>query len=945
MTRLDTSLGRQTEVIFAILVFAILDMVAVTAGIMVVGIILGKPWLETVCGTARSLFIAIVLLGGIGCCESIFDGLRLNWIAHKIRKVKELLELKESLRAQTQWVKFMESQGLERDKWIQKMSYAKSEMVQAGETERLVETEAATLQKWQTWLSDGKKQIRELARKQYHERSDRLEGPRTRDYEVCARREARLLERDHVKFVSERSRVEYCKMLHGVTVGEKVESYFTSRPASLVPGRALESLLKLTPRPDSEIRSLTFVMNTAQGAVAGVVRAIMSFNGMRGPIAEFMFMGVRLMVDQALEVWSGVGAWPCPTGPLLAHHFNPPSLYFLPEHWCRLLRIALHSSAMENYQLTLTIWALAEDGRPPIDRSITLDAHTYRVILGRSSRVESKNLIAAPDNLWFDNPVLSRNHAEFAIAIQNKDVYIMDTNSMHGTWLNGVKLSCERRALLMDGDHITFGADVTRGHDIYAPLKVHVSLSWKKIEDAMINTIEGVRPTRRIQSSNTFVAPDSDYDPDEDGIPTLQNVGGLELEQVELPRVISARSDVSLVDEPTTIPQERPLFLDHTYDSANSDICSVLKDDTPDVFRNQKLEVAAGKSDDRGDATETIVEIEEASDFISDELYGPGTESAFSTCEDSEGGITPAFSESNFTTDGSISNISPFSAFLAKAEDVAPTTPESMKCNDRQAPISNHSTLAPPIAETLDACEKLVYHTPERQDTPKPTSNTTSYLHIASYPAPLSESTRAAFRGSTKGPGLPGYLPFLLNEEPSNRYKDGPFSEPTHSPCNQRAGDPIRIEAAKLPLCPNPCSVAVQPDSQAMHSLERGFRPILDPINNPSKRKLGEMESEAPQGADSYLSSEEMPNAQPKANLPSSLHLETQLEATNDSDISSIPSSRHTRKRARISEIGHQPESGVQNLARYAITAAAGAIVGGVGVIIGLASLPPDFFN
>ncbi|KAI2028277.1 hypothetical protein LOZ48_004301 [Ophidiomyces ophidiicola] len=95
-----------------------------------------------------------------------------------------------------------------------------------------------------------------------------------------------------------------------VTVGEKVESYFTSRPASLVPGRALETLLKLTPRPDSEIRSLTFVMNTAQGAVAGVVRAIMSFNGMRGPIAEFMFMGVRLMVDQVLEVWSGVGAWP-----------------------------------------------------------------------------------------------------------------------------------------------------------------------------------------------------------------------------------------------------------------------------------------------------------------------------------------------------------------------------------------------------------------------------------------------------------------------------------------------------------------------------------------------------------------------------------------------------------------------------------------------------------
>ncbi|EAS34603.1 uncharacterized protein CIMG_05627 [Coccidioides immitis RS] len=95
-----------------------------------------------------------------------------------------------------------------------------------------------------------------------------------------------------------------------MTVGEKVEQYFTGRPSSLVPGRALESLLKLTPRPDSQMFSLNVLMSYTQGAVAGVARAMMSFHGIRGPIADFLFVGVRLAVDQALEVWSGVGSWP-----------------------------------------------------------------------------------------------------------------------------------------------------------------------------------------------------------------------------------------------------------------------------------------------------------------------------------------------------------------------------------------------------------------------------------------------------------------------------------------------------------------------------------------------------------------------------------------------------------------------------------------------------------
>lgn len=39
----------------------------------------------------------------------------------------------------------------------------------------------------------------------------------------------------------------------------------------------------------------------------------------------------------------------------------------------------------------------------------------------------------------------------------------MDTNSMHGTWVNGTKLTGGRKTLLETNDILTFGAIVSRG--------------------------------------------------------------------------------------------------------------------------------------------------------------------------------------------------------------------------------------------------------------------------------------------------------------------------------------------------------------------------------------------------------------------------------------------------------------------------------------------------
>jgi len=63
----------------------------------------------------------------------------------------------------------------------------------------------------------------------------------------------------------------------------------------------------------------------------------------------------------------------------------------------------------------------SDGGRPstvthPV-RFIRLDAHgSASHSIGRTSKDDRKQLLAAPDNLLFDNPVMSRKHATLTFA-------------------------------------------------------------------------------------------------------------------------------------------------------------------------------------------------------------------------------------------------------------------------------------------------------------------------------------------------------------------------------------------------------------------------------------------------------------------------------------------------------------------------------------------------
>ncbi|KAK0735282.1 hypothetical protein B0T26DRAFT_634409, partial [Lasiosphaeria miniovina] len=77
-----------------------------------------------------------------------------------------------------------------------------------------------------------------------------------------------------------------------------------------LPGKTLACLLGTKPRSAEQLWRLNMAMHYGQGVVVGVARALMSYHGIRGPFADSMFTSLRLLVDQTLESWTGVGALP-----------------------------------------------------------------------------------------------------------------------------------------------------------------------------------------------------------------------------------------------------------------------------------------------------------------------------------------------------------------------------------------------------------------------------------------------------------------------------------------------------------------------------------------------------------------------------------------------------------------------------------------------------------
>jgi len=66
-----------------------------------------------------------------------------------------------------------------------------------------------------------------------------------------------------------------------MTLPQKAEQSITHRPNSYVPARTLERLISVRAASDAQLWGLNMAMHYGQGAVAGDVRAIMAWKGIR----------------------------------------------------------------------------------------------------------------------------------------------------------------------------------------------------------------------------------------------------------------------------------------------------------------------------------------------------------------------------------------------------------------------------------------------------------------------------------------------------------------------------------------------------------------------------------------------------------------------------------------------------------------------------------------
>lgn len=85
-------------------------------------------------------------------------------------------------------------------------------------------------------------------------------------------------------------------------------------------------------------------------------------------------------------------------------------------------------------------------------------------------RQTSQDTAPEMDNGYFNNKVLSRQHAELWLEAEDGKVYIKDVGSSNGTYVNGLRLSKDNEPSppreLHDKDTVEFGIDFANEDDV-----------------------------------------------------------------------------------------------------------------------------------------------------------------------------------------------------------------------------------------------------------------------------------------------------------------------------------------------------------------------------------------------------------------------------------------------------------------------------------------------
>ncbi|KAL2045268.1 hypothetical protein N7G274_002351 [Stereocaulon virgatum] len=212
---------------------------------------------------------------------------------------------------------------------------------------------------------------------------------------------------------------------------------------------------------------------------------------------------------------------------------------------------------------TLTFWyavtiKLTPLGRDEEDnhRVIKLNDTKKEADIGRASKNAHKGLLAGPTNAWFDYPILSRTHAKFTFSSQNREVYVKDCGSTHGTFLKRQRLETGVPYTVTDGEVITFGQRVTSGAVTYPAKDFRVQSKW----DPSSSTYSGI--TSRMLPLGFCVPEEEEEDDNEE----LEHILSLEQSREASVEITQSRSRIySVLSDDDETDSETEHMLDTAF--------------------------------------------------------------------------------------------------------------------------------------------------------------------------------------------------------------------------------------------------------------------------------------------------------------------------------------------------------------------------------------------
>ncbi|KAJ5888538.1 hypothetical protein N7495_008579 [Penicillium taxi] len=216
------------------------------------------------------------------------------------------------------------------------------------------------------------------------------------------------------------------------------------------------------------------------------------------------------------------------------------------------------------------------------------------VAIGRASKRGGKDRMPAAHNAWFDCRVMSRDHAMVGIrqaGFKSPVPVLYDTDSTHGTWLNGRKLAPGEIVELSNDDVVKFGVDIQRGEDQFFALSARCTIEEGR-NAPVVNDVPIIRST----STNTFCVPDdSDIEDDPDQTISLPNSRAMDMSTDGDYRLPTGLLDTivsfeQLAQGPIDKTEERSIGLDESNNHSIKDISSSEEDsEEAELYREDYL--------------------------------------------------------------------------------------------------------------------------------------------------------------------------------------------------------------------------------------------------------------------------------------------------------------------------------------------------------------------